>query len=96
MTHEVLVYVLVVFLKTLTKVEDAKLLEKLSGVSKLQSYIDLCLYGRVTYLRLSYLESWTRMRSVIIHILIDDSSAQGGDKKSYSVGEDISNMCKQT
>jgi len=24
------------------------------------------------------------------HILIDDSSAQGGDKKNYSVGEDIS------
>ena len=28
------------------------------------------------------------------HILIDDSSAQGGDKENYSVGEDNSNMCK--
>jgi hypothetical protein len=28
------------------------------------------------------------------HTLIDDFSAQGGDKKSCSVGEDNSNMCK--
>jgi hypothetical protein len=28
------------------------------------------------------------------HKLIDDSSAQGGDKDNYSVGEDNSNMCK--
>jgi hypothetical protein len=27
------------------------------------------------------------------HTLIDDSSAQGGDKESCSVGEDNSNMC---
>ena len=28
------------------------------------------------------------------HILIDDSSAQGGDKEICSVEEDNSNMCK--
>ena len=28
------------------------------------------------------------------HIWIDDSSAQGGDKENYSVGEYNSNMCK--
>ena len=28
------------------------------------------------------------------HTLIDDSSAQGGDKENCSVGEDNSNMCK--
>ena len=28
------------------------------------------------------------------HILNDDSSAQGGDKKNYSVGEYNSNTCK--
>jgi hypothetical protein len=28
------------------------------------------------------------------HTLINDFSAQGGDKKSCSVGEDNSNMCK--
>ena len=28
------------------------------------------------------------------HILIDDSSAQSGDKENYCVGEDNSNMCK--
>ena len=35
------------------------------------------------------------MRSVVIIThLIADSSAQGGDKENYSVGEDNSNMCK--
>ena len=28
------------------------------------------------------------------HMLIDDSSAQGGDKENYSIGEDNSNTCK--
>jgi hypothetical protein len=28
------------------------------------------------------------------HTLIDDSSAQGGDKENRSVGEENSNMCK--
>ena len=28
------------------------------------------------------------------HTLIDDFSAHGGDKETYSVGEDNSNMCK--
>ena len=28
------------------------------------------------------------------HTLIDDSSAQGGDKETSSVGEDNSSMCK--
>ena len=27
------------------------------------------------------------------HTLIDDSSAQGGDKENYSVGEDNQSMC---
>lgn len=48
MTPEVLVYVLVVFQKTLTKVEGAKHLKELFGVSKLQNHIDFCSYGRVT------------------------------------------------
>ena len=28
------------------------------------------------------------------HTLIDDSSAQGGDKENRGIGEDNSNMCK--
>ena len=45
-------------------------------------------------LKLIYLEVWRRMRiGIYDHTLIDDSSAQGGDKENYIV-EDNSNMSK--
>ena len=45
-------------------------------------------------LKLIYLEVWRRMRiGIYDHTLIDNSSAQGGDKENYIV-EDNSNMSK--
>jgi hypothetical protein len=54
----------------------------------------LYLYVRVSY-RGSFLGKYAGgCEYDYNHTLIDDSSAQGGDKENYSVWEDNSNMCK--